>query len=411
MRERERKKRADRLRRRSRDQGRSQRRRPRRNQSQRRSQEQNRENRFSLRTLWLRSQRTSLRKLWSRSQRTSLRTLWSRSQRFPSGTLWSRSQRRLFRRVNRQRRRRTRKTISLGCFYGQEASANHLHLHRHLHLHLHHRFDHFTTTLILLLGPQVRGPANQKQIHGATLICFGATSVTIMTGLHFVFDKAAADGNCDGIRAMLSLGLDLCGGISRGVKAMGQAASKGHVEVMQILTDAGVKDTGTCFVIATQRTKRDAIRFLMKQYELDSLDHIEASTGPALLTVCIKNHDLSGFCVKLVRWLIDTGADSSKPLVCSLGTTMPGLDFGTPRMILGREIAEYSLGEVPPTLTAIDRLLQQEEAVHAKSFLWPEVEDEVQKPGSISSRIFRVSRCTASRVVVGGLLRYTCKKF
>ena len=234
------------------------------------------------------------------------------------------------------------------------------------------------------------------------------------TRLHVVFDQAAVDGKCDAVREMLGLGLGVCGGISRGVKALEHAAGKGHVEVMQILTDAGVKDTGTCFVAAAQFSQRNSVRFLMKQYEKDSLGHVEATSGPSLLIAAIKNHNHCGFGPKMVRWLLNAGANTKESLVCRLHpTTGPQFDFGTPNVFLGREMARYPAGKVPRTLTAIDRMLKQEEAVHAKSWLWPGVDAEVEemknKPSSTSIRIWTIRRCT-SRVVVGGLLRYTRKK-
>lgn len=233
------------------------------------------------------------------------------------------------------------------------------------------------------------------------------------TNLHITFDQAAVDGKCDVMRAMLRLGLDVCGGISGGVKALEHAAGKGHVEVMQLLTDAGVKDTGACFVLAAQLGQRNSIRFLMKQYEKDALDHVEASSGPTLLIAAIKNQRLGP---KMVRWLMDAGANTRQSLILRVHPTMgPQVDVGTPKNFLGRGMARYTPGKVPPTLIAIDRLLRQEEAVHAKSWLWPEVDVEVEETGKKSSltsiHVVRMSRSTTSRVVLGGLLRYTRKKF
>lgn len=226
--------------------------------------------------------------------------------------------------------------------------------------------------------------------------------------LHDDFDDAAIEGNGDSIREMLErFGLDFCGGVSRGMRALEGAAGKGHVEVMQILTDAGVKDTGSCLVFALQCRQRISARFLMKQYQRDSLDHVEKCSGATLLNEAIVSHTVSG--VKMVRWLMNARASTKKRVV--IKQYNPGavehVVMGTCRETLDREIQRHLPGKVPPTLTAIDRLLEQEEAVHANSWLWPEtdVEEKIKKKKKSGS----VFKCMCARVVVGGLLRYAQK--
>ena len=227
------------------------------------------------------------------------------------------------------------------------------------------------------------------------------------TQLHVAFDQAAIDGKCDSLRGMLRLGLDICGGVSRGVKALELAAGKGHVEVMQLLTDAGVKDEyGACLCFVVNLVpEKNSIRFLLKQYEKDSLDHVKELSGTSLMHGVIRNHKQLG--PKMFRWLLDAGANTTASLHAMIQETGAEVDLGTPRASLVGIMGQYSPDEVPPTLTAIDRLFKQEDAIHAKSWLWPGGVEEKTKKKTKSTSVKYLRR--RNRVVVSGLLRYTGK--
>lgn len=229
------------------------------------------------------------------------------------------------------------------------------------------------------------------------------------TQLHIAFDQAAIDGKCDSLRGMLCLGLDVCGGVTRGVRALELAAGMGHVEVMQLLTDAGVKDNdGACLCFTVACAKQNSVRFLQKQYEKDSLDHVKELSGTSLLHGVIKNHQHLG--PKMLRWLINAGANTTASLYVMIRETGAEVDLGTPRALLVSEMGQYSPDEVPSTLTAIDRLFKQEEAIHAKSWLWSGGVEKTKKKSSLTSiKYLRRSSRDTSRVVLSGLLRYTRK--
>lgn len=181
---------------------------------------------------------------------------------------------------------------------------------------------------------------------------------------------------------------------------------------MQLLVDAGVKDTGVSMLFATHLCQKRSIRFLMRLYEEQSLSHVKYDSGSSLLIGCIKMHDsLGNFGPKMMRWLLDSGANTTKSLIVMDLNLKVHVNVGTPRKFLAHEISGHD-GDKPPALTAIDRLLNQEEAVHAKSWLW--VASDTQKK---KKRIKRLPlspstilvNCSGSKVVSRAMLRYTRK--
>lgn len=179
---------------------------------------------------------------------------------------------------------------------------------------------------------------------------------------------------------------------------------------MQLLTAAGVRDTGIAFICAVIQKIRNSIIFLRKQYERDSLDHINKgnqSSGPTLLICAIRNNEYR-FAPKLVRWLLDAGASTTAKV------TMEDPDGyevyrGTAQECMRSERATQVVGENGGRLDAIGRLLLQEDAVHANSWLWPQNSSR-KDSGRITTMALVRRNCRAtSRVVMGGLFRYSGK--
>lgn len=210
---------------------------------------------------------------------------------------------------------------------------------------------------------------------------------------------------------MLSrVGLESCGGASRGVKALELAAGADQVEVMELLTEAGVRDTGTAFACAVIGNHRKSILFLRRQYYRDSLDHINKgnkSSGPTLLICAIRSYEYS-FAPKLVRWLLDAGA-STTTRVTMVDDDGYEVHRGTARECMRSERATQ-VGN-GGRLDAIGRLLRQEDAIHAKSWLWPRnTQAAKKKTGRITTMaLVRKSSSDTSRIVLRGLLGYSRK--
>lgn len=83
-------------------------------------------------------------------------------------------------------------------------------------------------------------------------------------------DLAAMGGHADVVRELiLQVGVDGCGGESRGAQALGLAAANcfsNCADVMAILT-AGVVDTGEALCNAARRGNEEAVRFLLQRHQ------------------------------------------------------------------------------------------------------------------------------------------------
>ena len=224
-------------------------------------------------------------------------------------------------------------------------------------------------------------------------------------------EKASARGHYDAVQRMLSrVGFEGCGGASRGVKALEFAACADQVEIMELLTEAGVRDTGKAFTCAVIGKHRKSIIFLRKQYKRDSLDHVNKgnkSSGPALLILAIQNYRYK-FAPKLVRWLLDAGASTT--------TRVTMVDDDGYEVHRGTALECVRIQRLAPVknsgrLDAIGRLLQQEEAIHANSWAWPrKTQSPKKKSGPITTMaLVRKNSSDTSRVVLRGLLRYSGK--
>ena len=217
-------------------------------------------------------------------------------------------------------------------------------------------------------------------------------------------DMACIGGHTGVVRWMLSRGLNKCGGPSRGQQAFEFASFSGFVEILQLLAREGVRGTGQALICAVYGCKERSVRYILNQYkELSTgrnqgVDYRDENGRTALMLAVGKY-----FSPKIVRWLIDAGADTTKKIE---NYTLP--DY-VKKLMAGQ--AEENLQK----LGAIRQLLLREDAVHSKSWLWPSESTERGTSGSGTPRgtpsinLVRRRGFNTSRVVLGGLLRYTAK--
>lgn len=227
-----------------------------------------------------------------------------------------------------------------------------------------------------------------------------------------VLELVVGEGDIDGVKKILEHGLDLCGGPSGGVDALAKAAHGGHVGIMAVLSEHGVKDSGRALLCAIDSRQKDSIMFLLEQYDRDSLDYVKRRMGmvSSLLFFIIKSrNDFVHFAPKLVRWVIDRArpeGDFRRPTVSFQPIGTAQIEVAS-TLVGAREGGEQ-------TLRAISRLLKQAKAVHAVSLLWPRVvwlgPGKKKKAQAPSVSIVRRTRLGTSRVVLGGLFRYARKK-
>lgn len=247
----------------------------------------------------------------------------------------------------------------------------------------------------------------------STLVCGGADmSASIEDNDVVPLDFAAGEGYEHVVRWMLSHGgLLMCGGKRKGVGALAASAGGGHVGIMQVLTDAGVRDSGEALESAVTLSKADSVRFLLQQYEKFGLDYLNKPcnrSGKMLLTNAIEayTHDSAP---RIMRWLMDAGAST---------TSLVPMKDKTGRVIMRYTPVEWTYmiceEEISET-EGVRRPLLQEQAVRANSWLWDKTEDK-PKVGDFSVdgdvgnvTTMRLPRKDKSRVVLRGLFRY-CRK-
>lgn len=210
-------------------------------------------------------------------------------------------------------------------------------------------------------------------------------------------DMACIGGHTDVVRWMLSSGLDECGGPSRGHQAFEFASFFGFVEILQLLAREGVRGTGQALVCAVYGSKESSVRYILNQFKEFSIGNVNYAdeNGRTALMLAVGKY----FSPKIVRWLMDAGADTTKRVA---NYTLP--DYVKMLMAGQAEEKVQKLG-------AIRQLLLREDAVHSKSWFWTSESTGLSTPRRLTPSINLVRRrgFNTSRVVLGGLLRYTAK--
>lgn len=126
----------------------------------------------------------------------------------------------------------------------------------------------------------------------------------------------------------------------------------------------------------------------MRQYGLDSLDHVKTTSGATLLILTIERYKES-FAPKLLHWLLNQGATR-----------------------IELKMAIYAADGMPPSLQAMNRLLLQQDAVYAVSWLWTNsiwTKSTTKSPLRLPRFCWKRSTTSTSGVALRGLLRYTRK--
>lgn len=193
-------------------------------------------------------------------------------------------------------------------------------------------------------------------------------------------DIAAQECHTGVVRELIQqCGIDGCGGASGGLFALRVAAQQQHVDIMKLLLDAGVADTGRALLDAIVSGREESVTFLVRQQQrkrspagVSGYVNVCAHDGATPLLSAVSFARSSA---RVVRLLIDAGADAS--LVVEPKNSTGGLFFkGTPlnlatscllsKRVQGKDATEEQLNR----LEAIRRLLSRVEAVHAVSWLW-----------------------------------------
>lgn len=195
-------------------------------------------------------------------------------------------------------------------------------------------------------------------------------------------DLAAQQGQSHVVSELIrELGIEGCGGVDRGVRALMLAAESKHVGIdSMLLTSAGVVDTGWALNAAAGRGSEASVRLLLqhkgtaagKRAYVNTRDNLD--TTPMMYAISFAGRSS----VRIVRWLLDAGADTSS--ICPVRNYAGVVVYNTPlthterllrekKIFIGKDFTEGKLRR----LDAIRRLLLRVEAVHAISWLWANV--------------------------------------
>ena len=187
-------------------------------------------------------------------------------------------------------------------------------------------------------------------------------------------DAAVGRGESEVVRMMIQhLGIEGCGGATGGVSALQSAAMFQYVEIMRLLTDAGVDDMGAALINAAGRGLEESVKFFLRQRGSF------ASAGVCVNVPCVEVALLSAIrtvASRVVRLLVGAGAATTSTVRQTGGEGSAALD-GASLALTNWMLREKKVkGEKASTdqlhrLEAIRRLLLRVEAVHAVSWLWP----------------------------------------
>ncbi|CAB1101498.1 unnamed protein product [Ectocarpus sp. CCAP 1310/34] len=198
------------------------------------------------------------------------------------------------------------------------------------------------------------------------------------SGVTFVpLDTAAEYGQTEVVRELIKqVSIKGCGGASGGVYALRLAALSQNVDVMSVLADAGVMDTGEALITAAGRNDEAGVKLLLQQRH-------GTSAGGELYMYVNDTHDLVGrtplLCSidggmagfrcspRVVRLLVDAGADtvSAVPLkgtAGQIGRSVTPIDFATCSLHENMDGGKTAMEKHVHKLRAIHRLFSQVEA-------------------------------------------------
>eukprot|EP00752_Nemacystus_decipiens_P005516 g4991.t1 len=243
-------------------------------------------------------------------------------------------------------------------------------------------------------------------------------------------DTAAQYGFIEVVRELMKeRGIRGCGGASGGVSALHMAAKEQHLEIMTLLADAGVVDTGVALIGAAGYGREESIKLLLQQQQQlgrDESAYVNARDEIGATALLCSIEACSSCSPRIARILVNAGADTT----CPFGVTaIPGggaflntspmsyvAQLVRNKIVHGEDATEEQLNR----LEAIRRLLLRVDAVHAVSWLWPSDASSAGLAGKGPSRTkktpqtqptsaVQIVRLRARRrgVVVPSLFRYS----
>lgn len=200
----------------------------------------------------------------------------------------------------------------------------------------------------------------------------------------FPLDVASQNGHSGLVRDMLEhVGIRGCGGPTGGADALHYAAQDQHLDIMIMLTEVGVVDTGIALIAAVGFGRDASVRFLLRQRE--------ARRGTSGVRAYVNDaRDARGqtpvyrgvlesppSASRTIQRLVEAGADVASPVAVPLegGALTLYTPLGLANLLLRKHSSEEGGQDAASekkvhTLEATRRLLLRVEAVRATSWLW-----------------------------------------
>ncbi len=177
------------------------------------------------------------------------------------------------------------------------------------------------------------------------------------------------------------VGIARCGGPTEGRLALTSAAKQQNIDVMSILSEAGVEDKGWALCVAVEYGREDSVKFLLHKAGDDAMLYATLSCdndGWPPLRICLRDTSLKLFSCRIVRMLLDTGLD----VQFAVGGNIAAYITVITSLICAKKKSAGNADEKVIGLEAIRRLILQEGAVRASSWGWPSTEDAAQGTSS-----------------------------
>lgn len=196
-------------------------------------------------------------------------------------------------------------------------------------------------------------------------------------------DAAAEHGEAGVVRELIeTAGVKGCGGENDGVTALQLAAQEQLLDIVALLTDSGVVDTGRALMATAGHAREAPMKFLLEKHTPKftgrcGYPNARNPFGATPLLCCIEGGSCSP---RIVRMLIDAGADTTSNVrVAQAGVVHSnGTPLDAAIRVLNHKKTTVEAGQRANNirggicaLEATQRLLLQVEAVHSVSWLWP----------------------------------------
>ena len=186
-------------------------------------------------------------------------------------------------------------------------------------------------------------------------------------------EAAAKLEQLDVIRVMLrQVGIQRCGGFSRGETSLICAAQQRNIVIMSTLCDAGAEDrSGSALCAAVTFGHKEGIRFLLqKEQGVLSLNHYvnyaRDDRGLSPIQCCFLQTSLGLFSCRIVRMLLDAGADVNTVFLFR-ESIHDASEFAAAFIRRARYVSEDQVRG----LEGVRRLVLQADATRGASWRWP----------------------------------------